>query len=316
MCRVLTFAVSGVTVKEDQALVVLPKSDSFVSFNEAQDTGFFSLRSENEKNDEVIVQMPLMMVAAQSVWSGLCDEEELNPFTYGWENLEDLAITSLRMRANAHFYKNNCKPVSVSLSELRPGAYLNTVGKKTGIKITSVIPCAKILTNKIKGSIWGQPWPVGVDGIDTVNMGSSAECVVAKTVANEPGIDGIGSFANVLFLTQSKSVVAGATHSTPMGHADYSMLVVKAAGAKDRIGSSAPATAVVDLFTLRKAGTKFVESPCSWSKFTNTNKTKSTPADEQVVTSTPVVVTTRDKFADVVGPGFAQRLTVLDLLDK
>jgi hypothetical protein len=317
---VLTFAISGVPVVNSDPLIVESTKDGVattcMTFRDAEDTGFFSLGKAD--TGDFIVQMPLLMVAAQSSWSKLCGEEELNPFTYIWQDLETLAITSLRMRANSHFYKNKSKAVSVPLSELRRGAHLNAAANKCMVQISSVIPPVSTLTSFIKDETFGEPQRTGEDGKgEAVTLGGT-DCVAVKTRAREPGIDGEISFPGTLILTQSKCAEVGTTTLPTMGPRSYSIFALLAANAKKRItfkaGMSVPNVAV-DLFTVHsvnRTGEGHPQNPCLWQHFTE-NNISSTPLDKVLVESTPVVVTTYECFESVVGPGFAPRLSVLDM---
>jgi hypothetical protein len=187
------------------------------------------------------------------------------------------------------------------------------------VRINSVISHANTLTAFIKDETFGEPQPTGKDGKgEKVTLGSAAKCVAVKTKDNEPGIDGEISFPGTLILTQSKSVELDSAAECKMGPRSYSILAWKAASAKNRIkfkaGMAVP-EAVVDLFTLHSDGTVRdapSNNPCSWQDFTH-DKKKSIPADKALVESTPVVVTTHECFKSVVGPGFASRLSVLDM---
>jgi len=222
------------------------------------------------------------------------------------------------MHANSHFYKNKSKPVSVPLSDLRPGAHLNAAANKCMVQISSAIPPVSTLTAFIKDETFGEPQQTGEDGKgEAVTLGGP-DCVAVKTRGDEPGIDGEISFPGTLILTQVKSVGVGSSTLPSMGPRSYSILALRAANAKKRItfkaGMSVPDIAV-DLFTVHsvnRTGEGHPQNPCLWQHFREKNKS-STPLDKVLVESTPVVVTTHECFESVVGPGFAPRLSVLDM---
>ena len=335
----LTFALSGVPVDPDASLVTGAAHDDEaaekidITFREAESYGFFSLRSPDSTTDTAgsVVEMPLMMAVGLSR-DGLafCAAEELHSFEYSRRDLRNLAVTSLRLRANAFFYRNKSKPVTVPLSDLRPGARLNAAAGHCVVHIPSAVPGVSTLTAFLKDETVGEPQDTGPKqerlwngtlitvGRTAVTLGGAEDCVAVKTRDTEPVIGGMISFPGTLLVVAHCSPAEAEASSTlpgtgPRPQGSCSVQALQAV--KDirfKAGMDVP-VAVVDVFTLQGEGGP-EESTRGDQGLASTEKEKwDSKADEALVESAPVVVTTRDCFASVVGPVLALRLPVLDM---
>jgi len=101
---VLCIVVAGVEISSG----VRVHPDSKVSFEDAQNSGMFSMKGSRVFSMGVgIISMPMIAVTLFNSWTGsppVFMDSELDPFQYGLNEIEDMALAALRCRLNAALF--------------------------------------------------------------------------------------------------------------------------------------------------------------------------------------------------------------------
>jgi len=104
--RVICIAVAGVEIRNGGRV----HPDSEVTFEDTQNSGIFSIRNSGKSSiGGGIISIPMIAVNLFNMWTGslpVITDSELDPFKYGWNEIEDMALASLRCWLNAAFFLN------------------------------------------------------------------------------------------------------------------------------------------------------------------------------------------------------------------
>jgi len=315
--RVLFMAVAGAQVDPGARI----HSEVPVTFNQAQDSGLFSLTPTRQ------VSMPLVAVALFNEWTANAGvvpaftDSELDPFTYDWGSFEDMALASLRARMNAAFYLRG--PCKVGLHELRPGALFNRAARKAmrpagevAFDVPAEIGATIQLFQHVEIAGWYEERDTGLDGYGHVVclqvLPGEAPRVV-KTAPRQAGLDGGVASSTSLLWSQSKSRDVASAGSRSLGPADVAIIAAKMLSVHDKVKDKShavdsPGPIVLDIFTARvKAG-----------NFRGEAGTSSEVDDAMLsrINDTPLVITTDDCLEECLGPVFAVRIRMLRNLEK
>jgi len=161
-------------------------------------SGLFSITLAEGSYATGTVYVPLLAIDACRPWTGI-SSYDMSPFSYSWQWMEWVALTTLRAHWNSVWYNAGSRDVEVPVTELRPGALVNPSCTMPTVEITKELGPIVEVAEDLCGDL-ATAFKTGRHGLGPKVSIENATLIMAKR--NQAALDGMARFGPVVLLTQ------------------------------------------------------------------------------------------------------------------